>query len=114
MIISLLKTLRQLIGYLAVGSLLNTNVGYLILSMLPFIKVNKYCFTVWLWFDVFICTVCHGTNGRSISGWTGQWQGSIKRYYYQALLINWIFEKLGDKPNHCQRVYFNELKKGYV
>ena len=114
MIIPLLKTLRQLAGYLIVATLLNTYVGYALLALLPFIKVNVYCYNIWLAFDIFICTVCHGTVGRSISGWAGQHQDKYKRYYYVALVIDWIFEKFGDKTEHCKRVFKAELKAGKV
>lgn len=114
MIIPLLKTLRQLAGYLIVATLLNTKVGYALLALLPFIKTNEYCYNVWLAFDVFVCSVCHGTVGRSISGWAGQHQDKYKRYYYVAIVIDWVFEKLGDKPNHCKRVFKAELKAGKV
>jgi len=113
-IVPLLKTVRQLAGYLFVGTLLNTYAGYALLLLLPFIKVNKYCYIAWLSFDVFVCTVCHGTVGRSISGWTGQYQEQYKRYHYQARLIDWSFEKMGDKPNHCKRVFKAELAAGKV
>jgi len=114
MLVPLLKTARQLIGYLLVGTLLNTYVGYALLALLPFIKVNDYCYNIWLAFDVFVCTVCHGTVGRSISGWAGQHQNKYKRYYYVALVINWIFEKIGDKPEHCKRVFAAEFAAGKV
>jgi len=114
MIIPLLKTTRQLAGYLIVATLLNTYVGYALLALLPFIKVNVYCYNIWLAFDIFICTVCHGTVGRSISGWAGQHQDKYKRYYYVALVIDWIFEKFGDKTEHCKRVFKAELKAGKV
>jgi hypothetical protein len=114
MIIPLVKTTRQLAGYLLVATLLNSYVGYVLLALLPFIKVNVYCYNIWLAFDVFVCTVCHGTVGRSISGWAGQHQDKYKRYYYVAMLIDFIFEKLGDKPKHCKRVFKAELKAGKV
>jgi len=108
--IGILQTTRQLLSYLLFATLLLSPAGLFLCLLFPFIKTNNYAFQTWLLLDRLTCTVCHNTKRRTISGWTGQWQNSIKRYYYQAKVINFL---IGDKQ-HCYKAYLWEKSKGYV
>jgi len=110
MIFSILKSLRTLLSYLVLG----TFFGGLCLPLLPFIFENNMPFRIWYLIDVLICTVAHNTYMRTISGWTGQHMSSKKRYCYQAKVIDWLAQLVGDTSNHCFRQYRWEIKKGYV
>lgn len=114
--IPILKALRQLFGYCLVAYLLlNTPLGVFFLLQFLFIKKYKYAFYTWYALDVLICHICHGTGiKRTISGWTGQHMHKYKRYYYQAIVIDWLLELLGDGPNHSLRTFNNEKKQGFV
>jgi len=108
--IDVLKSVRTLLAYVITG--LFVCIPFLVL--LPFIGRKGYAFEVWLAIDVFICTIAHGTRYRTISGWTGQHMLTHNRYYLQAIIIDWLLQKLGDAPNHCLRAYQHEKAKGLV
>lgn len=106
--ILLIKVLRTLFAYLIIGLF----VGAPFSVFLPYIRSNKYAFRVWYAIDVFICTVAHGTNERTISGWTGEHMKTKTRYRIQGRVINFILRLTGDSPQHCERAYAWEIKKG--
>ena len=131
----IIKTIRQLMGYLAVLTVLVNPwqiTAVLHMTDLPFIYAvnpigvfylfcgvfafygNEYGLRQWYAFDVLAATLIHGTEKRTISGIAGQYMDSKRRYYYQAKVIDWLAERCGDGPNHCWRVYLWEKNKGYV
>lgn len=114
--IPLLKTFRQLLGYVLITYLLLKTplVGVFFIVQLPLVFKFDYCRFCWLMLDMTICTIIHGTYMRTISGWTGQHMDKYKRYQYQAAVIDWLLEKMGDSKNHCKRAYEYELSKKYV
>lgn len=106
----ILKTLRTLISYLLVAFFLLTPFGWIFLAQLPFIGVSRYCHHTWYVIDILVCHVCHNTGPkRTISGWTGQYMNSKKRYRYQSRVIDFMFGK-----GHCWQEYQHEKSKGYV
>lgn len=110
MLIALLKAIRTLLAYFVIGLFF----GGLATPLLFFIEKRNMPFRIWYLIDVLVCTVAHDTDGRTISGWTGQHMLSKKRYYYQAKVIDWGAELFGDKPNHSMRMYRLERFKGLV
>ena len=112
---ALLKSVRQLLGYLIIGYLLlNTPIGVFFLAQFPLIGRFEYCFRTWLAIDVLLCTILHGTKRRTISGWTGQHMDKYKRYYYQALVIDGLAKLVGDGEHHCKRAFLSEKQQGLV
>lgn len=106
----IILTIRQLLGYLIFGLLLlATPLGWYFFAHLPFIKKNSYSLYIWHAIDVLACAVCHRVHRRTISGWTGQWMHSKKRYLYQAKVIDFLFGE-----GHCVLVYEYERDKGLV
>lgn len=116
MIIGLLQTARQLLGYGLIATFLFQSwFGYFCLLMGLFALLrNRYALIVWISLDYMACAVCHGVLLRTISSWTGQHMNQSKRYRYQAYLIDWLAELFGDLPNHCEREYQIDLKRGLV
>lgn len=132
---AIIKTIRQLIGYLIFLTLIidpyqvytaATNATLTWHNAVDFVGVyyvacaffalfgNTYALNQWYTVDVLAATLIHGTRERTISGITGQYMDSKKRYYYQAKVIDWLAELFGDEPNHCHRAYLWELNSGYV
>lgn len=105
------KVLRTLLGYVLIGLPALLVFGWL----LPFIDVKQknYAFNIWYAIDVAVCAIAHNTYKRSISGWTGQHMHTKPRYKYQAMIIDFLLKKV-DGPDHCWRVYTQELSRGYV
>jgi len=113
--ISILQTIRQLLGYSLLAIVLFSNpVGWYFIYLLFSINKDTVAYDLWLAIDRIFCRICHGTRKRTISGWTGQWQYQSKRYYYQAKVINWLLFKATGEKNHSENAYVWELKKGYV
>jgi len=108
--ILLIKVLRTLSAYLIIGAF----IGLPFAVLLPFIRRSSYAFRVWYAIDVFICTVAHGTENRTISGWTGEHINNSTRYRIQAQVIDFILRQTGDAPNHCKRAYEWELREGKI
>ena len=100
-----LKTLRQLIGYLLVATLLISPIGcFYILCAVGAVFRNNYCIKQWLALDILACTTIHGTQRRTISGYTGQ-RLHLKRYKVQAAILDRLAIIFGDSENHCERAY---------
>tara|TARA_R110002051_G_scaffold324424_2_gene421603 strand:+ start:9184 stop:9534 length:351 start_codon:yes stop_codon:yes gene_type:complete len=115
MIISILKAIRQLLGYLLLAAILLSNpVGWYFIYLLTKIRADITAYNLWLAIDRLFCRISHGTYQRTISGWTGQWAISKKRYYYQAKVIDWLVLKLSGQTGHCFKAYLWEVKKGFV
>lgn len=104
-LVFILRALRTLFGYFVLGLL----VGVFFAPMLPFMKKGNMPFRVWYLIDVLVCTVAHNTDGRTLSGWTGQHMSSNRRYKYQAVVIDGLARLFGDDPNHCWRAYVSEM-----
>ena len=125
----MLATLRQLFGYLVLATLLinpiqvhallytynapwylaiNPIAIYYLLCAIGAYFGNRYCLRQWFALDVLAATTLHGTFRRTISGITGQYMNTKKRYRYQAKFIDWLAIKFGDTPNHCYRAYLYE------
>jgi len=113
--IGILQAIRQLLGYsFLLIILLLSPLGWYFLYLLPKIKTDKTARNLWVAIDKIGCRICHGTYLRTISGWSGQWQNTIKRYKYQAALIDWLVYKISGEKNHCFNEYMKELKKGLI
>lgn len=110
MLIPLLKVTRTFLSYLFIGGVF----GGVCSPLLPFMKDNNLPFRLWLLIDLLVCTVAHNTDMRTVSGWTGQHMKTKKRYAYQAKVIDWLAELVGDGPNHCERAYQWEISMGRV
>ena len=113
--LSIISTTRQLLGYLLLATVLLANpVGWYFIYLLTKIKTDKTAYNLWLAIDRLFCRICHGTYQRTISGWTGQWADTKKRYYYQAKVIDYLAYKFMDDKNHCFDAFLWEVKKGFV
>lgn len=110
MIKVVLSTLRTLVAYLILGLIFGGSCA----PLLFFMDGKNIPFRVWYLIDVMICTVAHDTDMRSISGWTGQHMANKKRYALQAKVIDYLAVLVGDKPNHCYRMFVWEQRKGFV
>jgi hypothetical protein len=108
----LIRAIWQLLVYVIVG----LPMLIILLPSAPWILKNPKVELVWIWFDRLVCTVAHGTWKRTISGWTGQHMTNKNkpRYMYQAKVIDWCAELVGDSPQHSHRAYVWEKACGYV
>lgn len=120
-VLPFLKMLRNLLGYSFVAFFVlspfvpyGNFVGYVLavffLIQLPLIRKYEYCLSTWYLIDLLACNAIHKTGiTRSISGWTGQHMKEIKRYHYQAIVIDFVFGK-----NHCWQEFQKEKANGDV
>lgn len=106
---SFFRAVWQLALYLTVGLAFTP----VILSTATLITTYRWAYLLWLWFDRIVCTIVHFTWKRTISGLTGERALTMARYRYQAIVIDWLAELVGDKPNHCYRAYLWEKRKGF-
>lgn len=109
-LLPLLRAVWQLLTYVIVG----LPVLIILLPSAPWVAKNLKVKIVWIWFDRLVCTVIHFTWMRTISGWTGQHMNNKPRYKYQAKVIDWGAELVGDLPLHSERAFSWEKSKGYV
>lgn len=103
--ITLLKTLRTLIGYILCG----------LLFVWPFVVLSAFALLGSRWafnslysIDIAICSICHGTKLESISARSYRLRND-KRYYYQMRVID-MLAKPFDGDNHCKRAHKWERK----
>ncbi|GLX86383.1 hypothetical protein tloyanaT_26360 [Thalassotalea loyana] len=104
------KVFQQLLGYVLIG----LPMSLLMLPSLIAFNRSTHIKRSWLALDIFIATLAHGTLRRTISGLTGERMHKQKRYYYQALVIDFLAKLVGDGPNHCYRAYLWEQRQGLV
>ena len=104
-IVSFLKAIRTLLGYLLVATLIVSPVGiYFLLCGFGCFIGSQYCLRVWFSLDVLACSTIHGTRRRTISGYVGE-RIHIRRFFIVASIIDWLALRCGDGPNHCVRAY---------
>lgn len=103
--ITTLKTLRTLIGYILCG----------LLFVWPFIILSLFALfgSVWAFnslysIDIAICSICHGTKLESISARSFRLSHD-KRYHYQMLVID-LLARPFDGTDHCKRAHKWESK----
>ncbi|WP_244390720.1 hypothetical protein [Pseudoalteromonas sp. KAN5] len=105
MMITILKTLTTLLGYVLCG----------LLFIAPFIVLSLFalCGSNWAFnslysIDITICSICHGTRLESISARSYRLRDD-PRYYTQMLIIDWLAKPF-DGDNHCKRAHKWESK----
>lgn len=96
-----LRAVWQLLTYVGVG--LPTLI--LLLPTAFWFNKSKTIKSIWIWFDRLVATVVHFTWKRTISGITGQYMNTKKRYHYQAKVIDKLAVLFGDDKDHCYRAY---------
>ena len=103
--ITALKTLRTLIGYILCG----------LLFIGPFIVLSAFALFGSAWafnslysLDIAICSICHGTKLESISARSYRLRHD-RRYYYQMIVIDCLAKPF-DGTDHCKRAYKWESK----
>lgn len=96
--ITTLKTLRTLVGYILCGLLFIW--PFIILSIFALFG-SAWAFNSLYSIDVSICSICHGTKLESISARSYR-LCKDKRYYYQMRVID-LLAKPFDGANHCKR-----------
>ncbi|BBW91802.1 hypothetical protein PS1M3_18890 [Pseudoalteromonas sp. PS1M3] len=103
--ITILKTLRTLTGYILCGLLF---VGpFVILSAFALFG-SRWAFNSLYSIDIAICSICHGTKLESISARSYRLRND-KRYYYQMTIID-LLARPFDGHEHCRRAYKWENK----
>lgn len=103
--ISILKTLRTLTGYILCGLLF---IGpFVILSAFALFG-SRWAFNSLYSIDIAICSICHGTKLESISARSFRLSHD-KRYHYQMRVID-MLAKPFDGANHCKRAHKWESK----
>ena len=111
----IIQTLAMLITYLIIGLMLcSSPIGWYLIYLLTQTGKDKKAYYAWLLIDRLICTIVHSTYKRTISGISGQYANTKKRYKYQSKVIDFLAYKLAGELNHCAHAYAWEKQNGWV
>ncbi|PLT26683.1 hypothetical protein [Pseudoalteromonas sp. MelDa3] len=100
-----LKTLRTLIGYILCGLLF---IGPFVILSIVALFGSSWAFNSLYSIDIAICSISHGTRLESISARSFRLSHD-KRYHYQMRVIDFLAKPF-DGANHCKRAHKWERK----
>ena len=103
--LTMLKAIRTLLGYVVCGLLF---IAPLIILSLFAIFGSNWAFNSLYSIDITICSIFHGTKLESISARSFRLSHD-RRYYYQMRVID-MLAKPFDGDNHCKRAHKWERK----